>query len=390
MRNEYTDYIAHGHKYFAVVDLGKKNSKGSKLRRYFYSANEYKAYLQGKKTTDDKLLGAASKVANKLSGVKAIGKGLTSTAKAINNTNKKVKSYKEQGMTEEEARNEIKKESTYSTLKRAGLKPSGYKITMKDDSGKEHNVVEAKNSRGKRFYVSEGSRHAVYEGENLNLASATKAAKKAANSAGKRGVGDLDVSISEERGDINKERHEKNKAALKANPEKSILNNPIRENFMERMIEKGVNKANAESIRKKLEETYERATKIGESANNLKGRLDKLQEAFTSGDGDKALDAIDETLKDQEAIQKDILTIVDEMLPEAKNVADTFLDMGKKTLDTATAGPKAIVGDKHVKTFEDSSTTWDDVKISDNPDNMKKIQDAVDKAFKEKNKNRKK
>ena len=35
MRNEYTDYIAHGHKYFAVVDLGKKNSKGTKLRRYF-------------------------------------------------------------------------------------------------------------------------------------------------------------------------------------------------------------------------------------------------------------------------------------------------------------------------------------------------------------------
>lgn len=383
MRNEYTDYIAHGHKYFAVIDLGKKNSKGSKLRRYFYSANEYKAYLQGKKTTDDKLLGAASKVANKLSGVKAIGKGLTSTAKAINNTNKKVKSYKEQGMTEEEARNEIKKESTYSTLKRAGLKPSGYKITMKDDSGKEHNVVEAKNSRGKSFYVSEGSRHAVYEGENSNLASATKAAKKAANSAGKRGVGDLDVSISEERGDINKERHEKNKAVLKANPEKSILKNPIRENFMERMIEKGINKANAEAMRKKLEETYERATKIGESANNLKGRLDKLQEAFTSGDGDKALDAIDETLKDQEAIQKDILTIVDEMLPEAKNVADRFLDMGKKTLDTATAGPKAVVGDKYVKTFEDSSTTWDDA-------SMKKIQDAVDKAFKEKNKNRKK
>lgn len=383
MRNEYTDYIAHGHKYFAVIDLGKKNSKGSKLRRYFYSANEYKAYLQGKKTTDDKLLGAASKVANKLSGVKAIGKGLTSTAKAINNTNKKVKSYKEQGMTEEEARNEIKKESTYSTLKRAGLKPSGYKITMKDDSGKEHNVVEAKNSRGKRFYVSEGSRHAVYEGENSNLASATKAAKKAANSAGKRGVGDLDVSISEERGDINKERHEKNKAALKANPEKSILKNPIRENFMERMIEKGINKANAEAMRKKLEETYERATKIGESANNLKGRLDKLQEAFTSGDGDKALDAIDETLKDQEAIQKDILTIVDEMLPEAKNVADTFLDMGKKTLDTATAGPKAIVGDKYVKTFEDSSTTWDDT-------STKKIQDAVDKALEEKNKKRKK
>ena len=49
------------------------------------------------------------------------------------------------------------------------------------------------------------------------------------------------------------------------------------------------------------------------------------------------------------------------MMPEAKKVADTFLDMGKKTLDTATAGPKAVVGDKDVKTFENSSTTWDDV-----------------------------
>ena len=362
MRNEYTDYIAHGHKYFAVIDLGKKNSKGTKQRRYFYSANEYKNYLAGKKTLDDKLLGGVSKVANKLSGVKAIGKGLTSTAKAIKNTDKKVKSYKEQGMTEEEARNEIKKESTYSTIKRAGLTPSGYKITMKDDSGKEHNVVEAKNSRGKRFYVSEGSRHAVFEGEKPSLASATIAAKKAANSASKRGVGDLDVSISEERGDINKERHEKNKANLKAHPEKSILNNPIRENFVERMVEKGINKANAEAMRKKMEETYQRATKISTSANNLKNRLDNLQEAFTSGDGDKALDAIDETLKDQEAIQKDILTIVDEMMPEAKKVADTFVDMGKKTLDTATAGPKAVVdGDAVDEYLKEHGMTKDGV-----------------------------
>ena len=345
MRNEYTDYIAHGHKYFAVVDLGKKNSKGTKLRRYFYSANEYKNYLQGKKTIDDKLLGGVSKVANKLSGVKAIGKGLTSTSKAIKNTDKKVKSYKEQGMTEEEARNEIKKESTYSTIKRAGLTPSGYKITMKDDSGKEHNVVEAKNSRGKRFYVSEGSRHAVFEGEKPSIESATVAAKKAVNSASKRGVGDLDVSISEQRGDINKERHEKNKANLKAHPEKSILNNPIRENFVERMVEKGINKANAEAMRKKIEETYKKATTIGTAANNLKGRLDKLQEAMTSGDGDKLLDTMDEMLDDQENIQKDILDIVDTVMPDVKKTADTFLDMGKKTLDTATAGPKAVSGD---------------------------------------------
>lgn len=354
MRNEYTDYIAHGHKYFAVVDLGKKNSNGTKQRRYFYSANEYKNYLAGKKTLDDKLLGAASKVSNKLSGVKAIGKGLASTSKAIKNTNKEVKALKKQGYSEEAARDEIKAKSTTQSMKRAGLSsigPIGYTSMGSEDSKghysfKKKVVVEGTDSRGKKYYAVEGSRQ-IAQAKDNNPVSQKRAMVEAENLAKtKSGRSDnMKTMISEQRGDINKERHEKNKANLKAHPEKSILNNPIRENFVERMVEKGINKANAEAMRKKLEETYKRATKIGESANNLKNRLDNLQEAFTSGDGDKALDAIEDTLKDQEAIQKDILTIVDEMMPEAKKVADTFLDMGKKTLDTATAGPKAVSGD---------------------------------------------
>lgn len=354
MRNEYTDYIAHGHKYFAVVDLGKKNSKGTKLRRYFYSANEYKNYLAGKKTLDDKLLGAASKVANKLSGVKAIGKGLASTAKAIKNTNKEVKALKKQGYSEEAARDEIKAKSTTQAMKRAGLSsigPVGYTSMGSEDSKgnysfKKKAVIEGTDSRGKKYYAVEGSRQIAQAKDNNPVSQ--KRAELEAEKLAKTKTGrsnNMKTMISEQRGDINKERQEKNKANLKAHPEKSILNNPIRENFVERMVEKGINKANAEAMQKKLEETYQRATKISTSANNLKTRLDNLQEAFTSGDGDKALDAIDETLKDQEAIQKDILTIVDEMMPEAKKVADTFVDMGKKTLDTATAGPKAVSGD---------------------------------------------
>lgn len=354
MRNEYTDYIAHGHKYFAVVDLGKKNSKGTKLRRYFYSANEYKNYLAGKKTLDDKLLGGASKVANKLSGVKAIGKGLASTAKAIKNTNKEVKALKKQGYSEEAARDEIKAKSTTQAMKRAGLSsigPVGYTSMGSEDSKgnysfKKKAVIEGTDSRGKKYYAVEGSRQIAQAKDNNPVSQ--KRAELEAEKLAKTKTGrsnNMKTMISEQRGDINKERQEKNKANLKAHPEKSILNNPIRENFVERMVEKGINKANAEAMQKKLEETYQRATKISTSANNLKTRLDNLQEAFTSGDGDKALDAIDETLKDQEAIQKDILTIVDEMMPEAKKVADTFVDMGKKTLDTATAGPKAVSGD---------------------------------------------
>lgn len=373
MRNEYTDYIAHGHKYFAVVDLGKKNSKGTKLRRYFYSANEYKNYLQGKKTLDDKLLGGVSKVANKLSGVKAIGKGLASTSKAIRNTNKEIKALKKQGYSEEAARDEIKAKSTNQAMKRAGLSsigPVGYtSMGFEDSKGnysfKKKAVIEGTDSRGKKYYAVEGSRQIAQSKDN-NPVTQKRAMREAENLARtKTGRSDnMKTMISEQRADINKERHEKNKANLKAHPEKSILNNPIRENFTERLIEKGINKANAEAMRKKLEETYKKATTIGTAANNLKGRLDKLQEAMTSGDGDKLLDTMDEMLKDQENIQKDVLDIVDTVMPDVKKTADTFLDMGKKTLDTATAGPKAVVGDKDVKTFENSSTTWDDVKES--------------------------
>lgn len=367
MRNEYTDYIAHGHKYFAVIDLGKKNSKGSKLRRYFYSANEYKAYLQGKKTTDDKLLGAASKAASKIGGVKAIGKTLASTAKAIKNTNREVKALKKSGFDEESARAEIRGRSAYQHMKKAGLevtKNNGDQLEGKDKKGNKYRMDIDNREIRKAVHQTDPDH---WKDQSKKLIGEQKKKENAAKEA---------------------KRVEQNKANLKAHPEKSILNNPIRENFMERMIEKGVNKASAESIRKKLEETYERATKIGESANNLKGRLDKLQDAFTSGDGDKALDAIEDTLKDQEAIQKDILTIVDEMLPEAKNVADTFIDMGKKTLDTATAGPKAAADE--VKIRDPLAVLTGPSSVTDNPDNMKKIQDAVNKAFEEKNKKRKK
>lgn len=48
MRNEFTDYIAHGHKYYTKVDMGRKN--GKKVSRYFYSLAEYQAYLRDKKS----------------------------------------------------------------------------------------------------------------------------------------------------------------------------------------------------------------------------------------------------------------------------------------------------------------------------------------------------
>lgn len=375
MRNEYTDYIAHGHKYFAVIDLGKKNSKGSKLRRYFYSANEYKAYLQGKKTTDDKLLGAASKAYNKVKGLSAVSKALPKLAKAAKETSK---------MTEGERTDK----NVETRAKRAGLKVST-NATYAREERPDRQYNEAQDAQGNRYLISRNDRK-IYAHDGKPYGNGGQVMKDADEGKGKDESSRL-ISQNPARAaskikmpEISNNNSPYGKAgrAISKAIDKTV-GAKVRENFAERLIEKGINKANAEAMRKKLEETYERATKIGESANNLKGRLDKLQEAFTSGDGDKALDAIDETLKDQEAIQKDILTIVDEMLPEAKNVADTFLDMGKKTLDTATAGPKAVVGDKYVKTFEDSSTTWDDA-------SMKKIQDAVDKAFKEKNKNRKK
>ena len=337
MRNEYTDYIAHGHKYFAVVDLGKKNSKGTKLRRYFYSANEYKNYLAGKKTLDDKLLGGVSKVANKLSGVKAIGKGLASTAKAIKNTNKEVKALKKSGLDDESARTEIRRRSAYQHMKRAGLE-------VTNDDGEQ---LEGKDKKGNKYRMDVDNRmirKAVHQTDPDHWKDQSKELIKKENQAKKERNKPSDifrrtVKVPNQGPAITKLPNKVGEAIDKT------VGAKVRENFVERMVEKGINKANAEAMRKKLEETYQRATKISTSANNLKNRLDNLQEAFTSGDGDKALDAIDETLKDQEAIQKDIFTIVDEMMPEAKKVADTFLDMGKKTLDTATAGPKAVAGD---------------------------------------------
>lgn len=324
MRNEYTDYIAHGHKYFAVVDLGKKNSKGTKLRRYFYSANEYKTYLAGKKTTDDKLLGAASKAYNKVKGLSTVAKALPKLAKAAKETSK---------MPEGER---IEK-NVQTRAKRAGLKVST-NATYAREERPDRQYNEAQDAQGNRYLISRNDRK-IYAHDGKPYGNGGQVMKDADEGKGK------DESKNLIREENRAKKSESKKSEPKATKKGTALGNSIRENFVERMVEKGINKANAEAMRKKLEETYQRATKISTSANNLKTRLDSLQEAFTSGDGDKALDAIDETLKDQEAIQKDILTIVDEMMPEAKKVADTFVDMGKKTLDTATAGPKAVSGD---------------------------------------------
>ena len=334
MRNEYTDYIAHGHKYFAVVDLGKKNSKGTKLRRYFYSANEYKAYLQGKKTTDDKLLGAASKAYNKVKGLSAVSKALPKLAKAAKETSK---------MTEGERTDK----NVETRAKRAGLKVST-NATYAREERPDRQYNEARDAQGNRYLISRNDRK-IYAHDGKPYGNGGQVMKDADEGKGKDESSRL-ISQNPARAaskikmpEISNNNSPYGKAgkAISKAIDKTV-GAKVRENFVERMVEKGINKANAEAMRKKLEDTYQRATKISTSANNLKNRLDNLQEAFTSGDGDKALDAIDETLKDQEAIQKDILTIVDEMMPEAKKVADTFLDMGKKTLDTATAGPKAI------------------------------------------------
>lgn len=339
MRNEYTDYIAHGHKYFAVVDLGKKNSKGTKLRRYFYSANEYKAYLQGKKTTDDKLLGAASKAYNKVKGLSAVAKTLPKLAKAAKETSKLPEGERIDKNVETRA-------------KRAGLTVST-NATYSREERPDRQYNEARDEQGNRYLISRKDRK-IYSHDGKPYGNGAQVMKDADDGKGK----------DESKALIKGESWKKRAASKIKMPEISNNNSPygkagkaiskaidktvgekVRENFVERMVEKGINKANAEAMRKKLEETYQRATKISTSASNLKGRLDTLQEAFTSGDGDKALDTMDDMLKDQEAIQKDIFTIVDEMMPEAKKVADTFLDMGKKTLDTATAGPKAVSGD---------------------------------------------
>lgn len=361
MRNEYTDYIAHGHKYFAVIDLGKKNSKGTKLRRYFYSANEYKNYLAGKKTLDDKLMDVTAKAYKKVKGIASTAKALPKLAKAAKETSK---------MTEGDR---IEK-NVQTRARRAGLKVST-NATYAREERPDRQYNEAQDKQGNRYLISRNDRK-IYAHDGKPYGNGGQVMKDADEGKGKDESSRL-ISQNPARAaskikmpEISNNNSPYGKAgkAIAKVVDKTV-GAKIREDFMERMIEKGINKANAEAMRKKLEETYDRATKIGTSANNLKNRLDNLQEAFTSGDGDKALDAIDETLKEQESIQKDILTIVDEMMPEAKKVADTFLDMGKKTIDTATAGPKSIM---------------------DDPDNKKKIEDAVNKAFEEKNKKRKK
>lgn len=343
MRNEYTDYIAHGHKYFAVVDLGKKNSKGTKQRRYFYSANEYKNYLQGKKTLDDKLLGGVSKAYNKVKGLSAVAKTLPKLAKAAKETSK---------MTE----GDRKAANVEGRAKRAGLKTDeGWYFA--GHNGPNNLYKEATDKKGNKYLINSEDRKVYsYDG--------SKEHRKYVMNKGDSGEGkDQSKELIKKEAQAKKEQNKykdifKN-TIKKPNQVPAILKpaqaagkaidktvgSAIRENFVERMVEKGINKANAEATRKKLEEAYNKATTIGTAASNLKGRVDKLQEAMTSGDGDKLLDTMDEMLKDQENIQKDVLDIVDSVMPDLKKTADTFLDMGKKTLDTATAGPKAVSGD---------------------------------------------
>ena len=344
MRNEYTDYIAHGHKYFAVVDLGKKNSKGTKLRRYFYSANEYKTYLAGKKTLDDKLLGGVSKAYNKVKGLSAAAKTMPKLAKAVKETSK---------MTEGERTDK----NVEARAKRAGLTVNtNKKLAVASDFSKMYNDATDKN--GNHYLISRDTRK-IYSHDGKPYGNGGRVITDANEGKGKDESKDLIKKENQAKKEKNKYKDIFENTVKKPNQVPAILKpaqaagkaidktvgSAIRENFTERLIEKGINKANAEAMRKKLEETYKKATTIGTAANNLKGRLDKLQEAMTSGDGDKLLDTMDEMLDDQENIQRDILDIVDTVMPDVKKTADTFLDMGKKTLDTATAGPKAVSGD---------------------------------------------
>lgn len=378
MRNEYTDYIAHGHKYFAVVDLGKKNSNGTKLRRYFYSANEYKAYLQGKKTTDDKLLGAASKVANKLSGVKAIGKGLASTAKAIRNTNKEVKALKKQGYSEEAARDEIKAKSTTQAMKRAGLSsigPVGYTSMGSEDSKgnysfKKKAVIEGTDSRGKKYYAVEGSRQ-IAQAKDNNPVSQKRAELEAEKLAKtKPGRSDnMKTMISEQRGDINKERHEKNKANLKAHPEKSILNNPIREKFVERLVEKGMTKAKAEKLRDTIKNTVGNATAIANVADKINNKLGGIQDALLSGDSEKLYNEMNDLMENAEENQKEM-----EQIYKSIPIFGTFLDAAEKQNEKFDNDTKSML--------DTASKAWDNVNSSTNDvsvlaDSAKKTIDAA-------------
>lgn len=432
MRNEYTDYIAHGHKYFAVVDLGKKNSKGTKLRRYFYSANEYKAYLQGKKTTDDKLLGGVSKAYNKVKGISTVAKTLPKLAKAVKETNK---------MPEGER---IEK-NVQTRAKRAGLAVST-NATYAREERLDRQYNEAHDKQGNRYLISRSDRK-IYAHDGKPYGNGAQVMKDADEGKGR------DESSRLIREENRTKKEESKKPEPKAAKKGTALGNAIRENFVERMVEKGINKANAEKLRDTIKSTIGNATSIATSASNIKNRMDVIQDALLSGDAktinnemDRMLDDSDSLLDDMENVAKNlpiIGTFVKAMeedeakwekekaernaklekeraereaewnkksaehdaemakkqaeFEEAKkkiaeatdkimsnrNDVSVLVDSAKKTLDTATAGPKAIVGDKDVKTFENSSTTWDDA-------SMKKIEDAVNKAFEEEKKKRKK
>ena len=241
--------------------------------------------------------------------------------------------------------------------KRAGLTVNtNKKLAVASDFSKMYNDATDKN--GNHYLISRDTRK-IYSHDGKPYGNGGRVITDANEGKGKDESKDLIKKENQAKKEKNKYKDIFENTVKKPNQVPAILKpaqaagkaidktvgSAIRENFTERLIEKGINKANAEAMRKKLEETYKKATTIGTAANNLKGRLDKLQEAMTSGDGDKLLDTMDEMLDDQENIQRDILDIVDTVMPDVKKTADTFLDMGKKTLDTATAGPKAVSGD---------------------------------------------
>lgn len=380
MRNEYTDYIAHGHKYFAVIDLGKKNSKGTKLRRYFYSANEYKNYLAGKKTLDDKLMDATAKAYKKVKGFASAAKTMPKLAKAVKNTNKEVKALKKSGLDEESARDEIRFRSADQHLARAGLKKvdeKGDRIIAVDKNGKNYRMDKYTREITKPVHQTdpEYSKDQSKELIKKNPARAASKIKMPEISNNNSPYGKIGKAIS--------------------NVVDKTVGERIREGFMERMIEKGINKANAEKLRDQISNTIGSATKMAKAANVINKRLGGLQDAVLSGDSDKILDIMDSCVNDSESLQKDLFDAlegvplidaamkaverneaehqkkVSEMEKHSEEkVKDTFgmskdevkkklesdisdfekkyndltvlTEMGKKTLDTAVAGPKTV------------------------------------------------
>lgn len=377
MRNEYTDYIAHGHKYFAVIDLGKKNSKGTKLRRYFYSANEYKAYLQGKKTTDDKLLGAASKVASKLSGVKAIGKGLASTAKAIRNTNKEVRALKKSGFDDDSARAEIRGRSAYQHMKKAGLEVTnndGEQLEGKDKKGNKYRMDIDNRMIRKAVHQTDPDH---WKDQSKKLIGEQKQKENAAKEA---------------------KRVEQNKANLKAHPEKSILNNPIREHLVERLVEKGITKAKAEKLRDTIKSTVGNATALANAADKINNKLGGIQDALLSGDSEKLYNEMNDLMENAEENQKEMeqiyksIPIFGTFLEAAEKQNEKFDAEWQKEADASNkeyedrwnkiSGEKGIDRNDMKSRLETASKAWNDVNSSTNDvsviaDSAKKTIDAA-------------